>query len=381
MLRFIENISVDFFRRIFPKKSRSMDFAFIVHPRDYNDVVSNLGFLKLFPKRLVYQFFSKLPAFTVSKITGLRSLRDNTMLDGWVIGMPMFAHEIMENRSKAQRKINSAIKLAKKRGAKVVGLGALTGSVMEGGAGTANKDGTVVTAGRAYTAKAIEMYTEDVIHKLGLDKSNLTIAIVGAAGGVGSAIMHYFLAEPFSKLILIDLERKLDYIKGLKNLKPHVEITHQISAVREADIIVTVTNAPEAVIESKDIKSGAVIIDDAQPSDISPEIIKNRLDVIVIEAGAICTDFNIRIGTNLRLANKNEIYCCLGEVMAIAAGEWKGQYEPKKINPLIIEEISCIAKQLGFKIAPYQVFGRVLDPNRIEEIKKIRTENNIKINV
>ena len=42
-------------------------------------------------------------------------------------------------------------------------------------------------------------------------------------------------------------------------------------SIKEAEFIITATNAPEAVVTSEDLKSGAVIIDDAQPSDVSPE--------------------------------------------------------------------------------------------------------------
>src|SRR5690606_33775952 len=106
-------------------------------------------------------------------------------------------------------------------------------------------------------------------------------------------------------------------------------------------------------VKSDDIKPGAIIIDDAQPSDISPEIIKTRKDIVVIEAGVIAAGTGLRIGTNFRLANKNEIYCCLGEVMCIvASGDGGVGYKPDEITPELVRKFSEIGGRIGFSLAP-----------------------------
>lgn len=361
---------VKIFTPFFSKKGKG--FAFIVHPRGYGDIIGNLPFLKIFPRKLVLKLFPLLWPFTVSKIYGLKSLQDGKELQGWVIGIPMMPHHMMENRQLVRKKISQAIKLAQKKGAKVVGLGALTGSVTEGGAGLSKSGEVLVTAGRAYTTFVITSYVEDVINNFGLRRELIEIAIVGAAGGVGTAVVQNLVTKHFKKLTLIDLERKLDRIKEaitpIEN-NTEVEITHQIGSVRNADIIITVTNAPEAVVDSDDIKPGAIIIDDAQPSDISPEVL-NRNDVIVIEAGVI-TAGSIHVGTNFRLANKGETYCCLGEVMCLAASGWEGEYKAGKITPEVIEQLSSIGKDLGFLLAPYQSFGKVVKESKIDNVRKI----------
>jgi predicted amino acid dehydrogenase len=183
------------------------------------------------------------------------------------------------------------------------------------------------------------------------------------------------LGEDYKKIILIDLERKLQSVHDAfieRGGKPdHIEINHRISAVREADIIITVTNAPEAVVEDEDIRPGAIIIDDAQPSDISPEIIANRKDIIVIEAGVISAKEHIRVGTNFRLANPHEVYCCLCEAMAIAASGWDAKYEPRKITPELVSQIRSITAQMGFTLAPYQAYGRIIPEEQIDTVKNI----------
>ncbi|MDP3800123.1 MAG: hypothetical protein Q8Q90_01735, partial [bacterium] len=155
-----------------------------------------------------------------------------------------------------------------------------------------------------------------------------------------------------------------------------IAVSHKINDIKEADIIITVTNTPEAVIEPDDVKIGAILIDDAHPSDISPELIKTRNDVIIIEAGVIKAP-NIKVGTNFRLANRNETYCCLGEVMALTAFDWEGEYSPGDIKPEIVNEIAELATKIGFKIAPYQAFGKVVSEDQIEKVKNIIQNNRL----
>ena len=292
----------------------------------------------------------------------------------------MLAHQIMENRTLARKKISQAIKLAQNKGARVVGLGALTGSVTEGGAGLSRKGDLTITAGRAYTAYIIKSYIEDAIKRFSIKKEKIVIAIVGAAGGVGSAVTRLLITEPFKRFILIDIERKLEKIesvlKELKTNKTELEISHLVAAVKKADIIITATNAPEAVIESDDVKPGAIIIDDAQPSDLSEELIKTRNDVIIIEAGVI-TATEVKVGTNFRLANKDEIYGCLGEVMSLAASDWNIEYSAGKITPEIIYNIANAANRIGLKLAPYQAFGKLVSEVRAEEVRKIINNNHL----
>lgn len=377
MLKFFIRILKDLWLTYIPSGKPLTGVAFIVHPRDYGDVVSNVPFLKVFPRWVVMKYFRYVWPFTVSSIRGVTSLKTGVELPGWVIGVPLFAHEMMEDRDHARRKIQRGVQLAKHRGARVVGLGAMTGSMTEGGAGMTTKDGFTVTAGRAYTSYVVKSYVDDVVEKFNLAKQDLVIAIVGAAGGVGTAVSNLVLREPYKEIILIDLERKLEYVQEFLKNHPNqhnVRVTHQISEVRNANVVITVTNAPEAVVGNDDIMPGTIIVDDAQPSDISKEIIDSRKDILVIEAGVLRGHEKIRIGTNFRLANPHELYCCLGEVIAIAAGDWQGQYEPRNITPEHIAIIAGIAKQLGFSLAPYQAYGKLIPQEQIETVRQLIQE-------
>ncbi|MDP3763992.1 MAG: hypothetical protein Q8Q95_00005, partial [bacterium] len=204
MLKFLFRLFGSFIKIHSPFSKKGDGFAFIVHPRGYGDIISNIPFLKNFPRKLIIKLFPLLWPFKVSGIYGLKSVKTGKDIKGMVIGVPMLAHQMMENKITARKKITNAIKLAEKSGAKVVGLGALTGSLMEGGAGLSKKNNILVTAGRAYTAYTIKSYVDDVINRFNLNKNKIVIAVVGAAGGVGKTVTKLLKNESFKKIILID---------------------------------------------------------------------------------------------------------------------------------------------------------------------------------
>ena len=124
------------------------------------------------------------------------------------------------------------------------------------------------------------------------------IAVVqGSAGSVGSTSAQLIARAQFANVLLIDIERKAhpvnELIPYLKNLNPNIniEVSHQM-AVKKLILLLLQRIRRKALIGSRRSKSGAVVIDDAQPSDVSPEALK-REDIMVIEAGLVHTP-NIR---------------------------------------------------------------------------------------
>jgi predicted amino acid dehydrogenase len=103
-----------------------------------------------------------------------------------------------------------------------------------------------------------------------------------------------------------------------------VTITDDIAAgLREADVILTVTSAVDAVIQPEHLKRGAVVCDVARPRDVSVRVAKERDDVLVIEGGVVAVpgdvDFRFSFGFPAKTA-----YACMSETMLLALD---GRYE------------------------------------------------------
>jgi fatty aldehyde-generating acyl-ACP reductase len=332
------------------------DFAFIVHSRDRTDLPRKFPILKFLPN-IVFDFITlNLPPFVVSRITGLVTINQEES-HGLLIGIPMTAHQFIEDRQRALRKIIQAINLARSKGVKYIGLGAMTASLSRGGRDVIERIADVViTTGRTYTIKNITDYIYYCLNIFHLKKEDVIVGVVGAAGGIGSGVTLMLIKSGFKKFVLIDLERKLDILnEKIDSSKEGIEImiSHQVHNVSRCDVIIAATSAPEVVIKSQDVTSGTIIINDAQPSDISPEIILNRKDVLVIEGGVLNAP-HINCHFNMGLKEKNDIFSCLAETLLLTYRKSLVHYSIDNFDLNFLHEISEDGKKLGFSIKNIQ---------------------------
>lgn len=341
-------------------------FAFIVHSRYRDDIVRKYQFLKYLPNFLIDFVTFNLRPIKVSKITGLIDKNLNEEIFGIIIGIPMTARQLLENRSVALRRIIQAVNKASNLGAKYIALGAMTSSLSRSGLDIIDnipKD-ISITTGRTYTAKNICDYVVYYTGKFNLDISKTVIAIVGAAGGIGSSVAINLSRKGYRNFILVDLERKLSnlygHIEKMNNYSNslNVESTHKLENISKAKFIIAATSSPEIVIKSSDVNSGSIIINDAQPSDIDPWIIENRKDVIVVEGGVLHTN-SIDCHFNFGLHHKNDIFSCLAEAILLTYQNINGHKSIREMDLELLKEFEDVSVDLGFKICPQNILGEI----------------------
>ncbi len=365
----------DLFVRILPESEDKghYKFAFIVHPRSRTDVQRKYRFFKYIPNIYIDLFTKYFWPVTLSKITGLKSLVDGVEIEGYVISVLPTARQMVEDRSLALRRIQQACVLAKKKGANILGLGGLTSSFSKGGLDLVNRIDINITTGHAYTSYNVTQNVFALTKFMGLDKKKTCVGVVGAAGSVGSTSAKLIAREGYMDLILIDLERKKDYfndlVQELKELNPLVQIhlSHQIRDINRCDIVIAATNAPEALIRSADLKWGAIIVDDAQPSDVHPDVFL-REDVLVVEAGVTFTP-NINNNFNFGLKNRNDNFCCLAEVLILAANEWNEHYVINRASLDLVDEIASLGRKLNFRIGDFQNFRELISNEKLSYVR------------
>lgn len=379
-LSLVYGVADDLIRRaILPSPKVKDKFAFIVHPRSTYDAANKFFFLKLLPKPVANFFLRHLWPITATKIEGLKSLETGKNIEGWILGVPLTPRQMIENRALAKKRILQAVKLAEKKGARIVGLGGLTGSLTEGGTYIVNNNKKVdITTGRSYTAYTVTENFFKLAEYFDVSLANGKFAIVGGGGSIGLACAEMLVRAGVNNLLLVDLlGRKENMGKIIKQLKQddcdnilNITFSHQIHDIINSDIIIAATNAPEAVIRSEDLKPGAIVIDDAQPSDVDKAVIKERDDVLVVEGGVIRAD-NIKYKMNMGLAGRNDVFSCLAEVLAIAAHGKNGHYTVGWLDLNLIDEISKLGIALGFKLAPFQNKYGYITEEKMQKIKKI----------
>ncbi len=370
--------------RRLPQIKKRTGFAFLVHPRDVPDVYRKYPFLKYFSHNFIESVLIRFWPIVLSKITGVEDNKTGKRIDGWVISIPITAEQMMSNRKLAKQFIIKACKLAEKKGAKIIGLGALTSSLTRGGLDLLPHTQAGITTGRIYTSKTVVDTVEQVVVKLGLNKNKIQIAIVGAAGSIGTACAQLLAKKKFGNILLVDLSDKNDRIsklvKNIKKIKKETNViqANKIESINNSDIIIAVTNKPEALIRSENLKLGAVIVDDAQPSDVDSDVILNRKDVLVLEGGVVHAK-GIDSHFNFGLKHKEDLFSCLAEAIILSTMGHKGDFQVGEMFELdndVFDKIEKHSQKMGFKIGEFQNSHSTYSEKDISYVKDIIKKNN-----
>lgn len=124
-IQVLSSIFGGWLRLRFPRSARlKYDYAFMVHPRTYADVLRGVPFLKYIPEKWSRAFVKKLPPFRLSDMTGLTNIEGKPMTGALMcIG---WDREMFEQDPRGrEQKIADLVKLAKHMGIKYVGFAAL----------------------------------------------------------------------------------------------------------------------------------------------------------------------------------------------------------------------------------------------------------------
>ena len=350
-------------------------FAFIIHPihpkRDVSRKFPLLG--KLLTERQIDFFSTFFPPVYISEITGIVSQATGKEIKGWFVACPLTPRRMLELPERVvYRKIIQTGRLAERLGAKILGLGAYTSVVGDGGVTVARALDVPVTTGDAYTVAVALEAVEEAARLMEIALPNATAAVVGATGAIGQVCAE-ILAEKAGEVYLIG--RRPDALAALRErLQPRARaVLHtstEIAAVRQAEVVVTVTSSLHAVIQPEDLRPGSVVCDVARPRDVSAQVATARDDVLVIDGGMVempgPVDFHFDFGFPPRHA-----YACMAETMALAL---EGRFEDYTVGKAIrreqVEEIAAIARKHGFRLSGFRSFERPVSEETIARVRE-----------
>jgi predicted amino acid dehydrogenase len=201
------------------------------------------------------------------------------------------------------------VRLAEKMGAKLAGLGAFTSIITRDGQELREKVHLGLTTGNAQSAA---IAVQNVLHAAALTNLSLPhamVAIVGGAGSVGSACAR-MLARVVGTLLIIDIKRDelQTLITQLGDQPARVKGMTTLDQVPQADVVIATTNNPYILLTADHLKGGAIIIDAAQPKNVSEDVPLQRPDVLVIESAVVRTP-NVDVHFDLDLGTREAIGC------------------------------------------------------------------------
>jgi predicted amino acid dehydrogenase len=214
------------------------------------------------------------------------------------------------------------LEYAEHRGARVVGLGALIPSITRHGRLLkAAKPSMAITTGHGLTAVTIAQMVQDIEREIG---AGGVVAVMGAAGSTGRAALRcMFRRNPSRRILAVDLPEQVGRLPGIPGWDPAVHrfTTHK-EEIKEASIVVCVTNALGSILEADDFGPSTVILDDAQPENVDRSVLAVRPDLRVVKCltripGLHCP-FDMGLFTEEHL-DPEVNFTCLAEVILAAA--------------------------------------------------------------
>jgi predicted amino acid dehydrogenase len=294
------------------------------------------------------------------------------------LACPLTPRQILELPEKTvYRKIIQTGLKAERLGAKILGLGAYTSVVGDAGQTIARALDIPVTTGDSYTVAIAIQAIHQAARLMDISLPSATIAIVGASGAIGQ-ICAEMLASSVAELYLIGRHQETltvlrnRIVQGNNGSNPmaNIQISTRLDALREADLIVTVTSALHAVIEPEHLRPGSVVFDVARPRDVSARVAAARDDVLVIDGGIVDVpgpvDFHFNFGFP-----PGKAYACMAETMALTLeGRFDDYTLGKTLTREKVEEISGIAEKHGFRLSGFRSFEKPITDEMIERVRR-----------
>lgn len=407
-------------------------FAFLVHPINIRNYPEFDRSLEVFSedelKNLAGRWNDLVEPFVLSETRVVS--RTGAAAFGQFIAVPRTADDLLYgDQEEVMSILRKAVRLAKDKGAKIVGLGAYTSVVSRGGRSLLD-EGVAVTTGNSYTVVSAVEAVVSALARLDMDPSAVTVSVVGATGSIGRATA-ILLSEEVSKLVLVGNPKRpeksrrrlvevamavsrhlLTAVGAGKVPKPgsvaeraksqglirpagapqagaDVDECRRIASQLEerglivlttdaerylpaSDVVVTATSSLSEVVTPSNVRWGAVALDLSRPPNVSRRIRDLRPDVLVIDGGVIALPGLPSLGWDFGF-ERGLAYACMAETIMLAL---ERHYEHTSIGAdLDIKTIlymKDLATKHGFALADLRSFDRPLTRDEWERVAAAR---------
>jgi acetylornithine/succinyldiaminopimelate/putrescine aminotransferase/predicted amino acid dehydrogenase len=383
-------------------------FAFLVHPLEWNDYAKHDRTLSVLSDGQLASLSTALADNFDPLVIGETRIvgHNGKAAYGEFILVPRRAQELKAmSHEDAVSEIRQAVSLGQKRGAKIIGLGAFTSVVTQGGLSLKGPGSPALTTGNSFTAIASRQAVRYAAAERGWRLPQCCVAVLGAGGAVGQALSILLAREAGSLLLLGNpahpeaSHQRLLQVAGriasglgdghpLRDFSPgsvanwlvdndcsrSLKRTHRnglaqlgqelvshagvirvsLDAARilpEADIVVCCTSSTERLVHEDCLRHAAVVCDVSRPSNVGVEVRSRRKDVTVIDGGVIRLPGSSDLGFNVSLP-EGHAYACMAETMMLAMNH---RYQDMSLGfDLDLEQVLAmeqLATELGFRVA------------------------------
>lgn len=395
-------------------------FAFILHWLEADDIQMLDPALRCLPRRAREELAEKLGDVGGPSVLSQVRVRgkDGSTAVGDFIAIPCSAAQLMSmDPSEAADRVQEAVELGVKRGAKIVGLGGFTSIVTRAGA-TIDPMGAALTTGNGFTIEAALMAADYGCTILGRDQTKITAAIVGAAGSIGSGLIQilvgrvnrlYLFVNPatpaqksFGRLrrslcvalkayranelvakpgtlldrcgpLLKDYGKVEDLAEVLLRDPDFFVISDDCKAdSKKCEIVYSATNSTEKLIAPEDLSRSTMVCDLSRPGNISKRCRDERADVLLFDGGVISFPGRPELGLGYDMPKGVSFACVAETVMLSLKKHYKNTSVGASPSHAEIAMLRGIAAETGFTLADLRAFDRPL--GRVEWSQLLPTD-------
>ncbi len=356
-------------RYLQPEETGINRFAFVIHPLDVRFIHQHKWFrwTRYFPDVLVEAVGAWFPPLYLSRIKGGTSPTTGQRIEGYLFALGATPRQMMKHSERhTYLRLNQAARMAERRGARIMGLGAFTSVVGDAGITVAHEADIAITSGNSLTVAATLEAAKRAVISMGVtDLTKGRAMVIGATGSIGSVCAR-LLAQAVSDVVLVSIEpeKLIDLKRRIQEETPGAKVvigTRSDDLIGECDLIVTATSAfGQRVMDITRCKLGAVVCDVARPPDINPAEAYLRPDVLVIESGEVLIPGDIDFGYDIGLPPKTA-YACLAETALLAMeGRFEDYTLGRNISLEQVKEIYHLFKKHNFQLAGLRSFGNYI---------------------
>jgi len=337
------------------------DFAFIVHPRSKQELISSFSLFRFIPNFLLYLFPPRIIGEVILEQKGKIASR------GALVAILNTPAQFLKRDKKIKKKILAGISLAQKHGAKIVGLGSLSSPAVSGGLDIQEQAEISITNGNALTAAVVINDIKDFSQMLQKRDKKIDIAIIGATGSIGQAVSRAIAEYANSLTIIARKKDKLDDLASqIKAQRPDMTLISSSTTedAKKSNIIIVATSHHEAVLHPNGIKKGTIIYDITQPSNLKKSDWIDRNDILVIQGGLV-SFHGLRVDPIIGL-KEEESFACLAETILLSiTGKTSQDFSVGYVTSENIKKIEKLSKQFNVFALPKK-WNNKLDSNEIK---------------
>lgn len=248
-------------------------------------------------------------------------------------------------------KIQEAVDKLTQEGSCCISLGAHASIVTGNGLNLAERDNCRILTGNTLTVASCIYYLDRYLeHSKNAGWKNQVIAIVGAAGNVGTGLVDCLNDKKYAdhKIVLLgNNSKRMQILKAKLNLmNENIELTTELFELLKADVIVCCTNTNDPIIFKHHIQKNkpVFLIDISVPVAVSEEVKQMKNVYFCGEASSVYLPDNPEIMFSTHTP-RGKTFCCAGEAILCALYDLqiplKGHIQVgsvRKMIPLAVNE-------------------------------------------